>query len=148
VLIFQTKAAEAGFDFTTAVAFEVFADQTLTSTTNQPPNWVTKLSGQTTEAELAGTYVIQWAAEMSNGNNNAVVNFRVQWKSESSSTWITLTELDPTIVRSNSYIALSGFRVVEQMLNEKIDFRLQFARTDGTALIRAANLYIFRVGIE
>ena len=144
--IFQTKNPEAGFDFANATAFEVFSDITLTSTTNQPPNWVTKLSGTTIEAG-EGKYVICWYAEKTNSGNNNINWFRVQYKKTTDVTFLEACELDLLVSRAEAFQIMSGFRVFEIMGEDTIDFRVQFARGDATARIRNANLYIFRIAL-
>jgi hypothetical protein len=136
--------AEGNFDFSNAVGFATFSDLTLTSTTNQPPDWVTKLSGSTMEVE-EGRYVICWYAELTNSGNNNINWFRTQYKKTTDVTFIDACSLDMLIGRAEAYEIMSGFRVFDVDGDDTIDFRVQFARGDATARIRNANVYIFRV---
>ena len=142
----KTKTAEAGFDFSQAVSFEAFSSLNQTSTTNQPPNWVTKLSG-TTESVGEGQYVICWYAELTNSGNNNVNWFRTQYKKSEDSTFLEACELDLLVTRNEKYEIMSGFRVFNVVGEDTIDFRVQFARGSETARIRNVNLYIFRVAL-
>lgn len=146
MLVFKQANAEANFDFSNATAFEVFSSINLTSTTNQPPNWVTKLSGTTTE-QGQGKYVLCWYAEMTNSGNNNIVWFRTQYKKSSDATFLEACELDLLVSRSEKFEIMSGFRVFDIIGEDTIDFMMQFAREDGTARIRNANIYIFRVAL-
>jgi hypothetical protein len=146
MLVFKQANAEANFDFSNATAFEVFSDVGITSTTNEPPNWVTKLSGTTIEAG-EGKYVVCWYSEITNSGNNNIVWFRCQFKKTSEGIYTTATEIDSQIPRAESFNIMSGFRVFDVVGEDTIDFRVQFARESGTARIQNCNVYIFRVAI-
>lgn len=143
--IIQTKNGEANFNFSNAVAFEVFSlesEQSTTSTTFQ-----VKLSGTSID-DQTGKYVVHWFSEIANTNNNATTLFRVQWKNTSETVWKDLTSADAYVGRSNVFIPMSGFRVIDKLVEETMEFRIEFARgTGGTAKIKNTNLYLFRVAI-
>ena len=140
---FKTPNAEANFNFSNATAFEAFADSTLSSTTSTTLQ--TKLSGTSTRDDT-GSYILQWYCEVANSNNNATTDFRVQWKQTSSTTFITLTEFDTFIGRTDKFIPLTGFKIISNPTQSTIDFRIQFARgTGGTARIQNVNFYLFRI---
>jgi hypothetical protein len=134
------------FDFSNAAAFEVFEDQTNTNTISEFPNYITKLSGSTSEIS-SGRYVINWSFEIANSTNNNSSWSRVQWKKSVDSTYITLTEIDNFIGRSDKYVPVSGFKVVDVDTEDTIDFRIEFCRSGGTARIQNVNIYIFRVAV-
>lgn len=132
------------FDFSNAVGFEVFDDQTNTSTTSVFPNYITKLSGTTTEIG-SGRYIINWSFEVANSSNNNSTWSRLQWKTTSSPTYLTLSEIDNFVGRSNKYVPVSGFKVVDVLIDDTIDFKIDFASGGATARIQNVNIYIFRV---
>lgn len=132
------------FDFSNAVDFEVFDDQTISSTTSDFPDYITKLSGTTTEIG-SGRYVINWSFEVANSTNNNSTWSRVQYKKTGDASFITLSEIDNFVGRSEKYVAVSGFKVVNIDTEDTIDFRIEFCREGATARIQNVNLYIFRV---
>lgn len=133
------------FDFSSATSFEAFNSNAVQSTTST--TFQTKLTGTSVTNDTGG-YILQWYCEVANSNNNNTTNFRVQWKQNGSGTWITLTEFDAFVGRSNKYIPITGFKVVSNSTVDNIDFRIQWARgTGGTARIQNANFYLFRVEV-
>lgn len=140
--VYKTRNPESNFNFSNATSFEVFEDNGTSSTTSA--TFVTKLSA-TTEINEVGKYIIQWFSELANSANNQTTLFRVQWKPTSSATWITLTEVDMFIGRSEIYDGQTGFRVIETMAQDTIDLRIQYASGGATARIKNVNIYIFRV---
>lgn len=144
MIAFQTKSAESNFNFSNAVAFEVFSDTTITSTTVTYPNYLTKLSG-TTQQIGSGKYVINWFFEIANSGNNSSTWSIVEWKRSTDSTWLLLSEIDNFVGRTDKYVPVSGFVVVDVLLEDSIDFRVRFSRSGNTARIKNVNLYIFRV---
>lgn len=140
--VYKTRNPESNFNFSNATSFEVFEDNGTSSTTSA--TFVTKLSA-TTEINEVGKYIIQWFSELANSSNNQTTLFRVQWKPTSSGTWITLTDPDIFIGRSEIYDGQTGFRVIETMAQDTIDLRIEYAAGGATARIRNVNIYIFRV---
>lgn len=138
----RTTQAESNFNFSNATSFEVFEDNGTSSTTSG--TYQTKLSA-TTQTDEVGKYIIQWFAEVANSTNNNTVLFRVQYKPTTSGTWITLSEPDIFVGRSEIYDGQTGFRVIELLASDSIDVRIQYAAGGATARIRNVNLYIFRV---
>lgn len=136
---------EANFDFSNATAFESFTDITLSSTTSTM--YQIKLQDSTAEPhEVGENYIIQWFAEIANSASNKTMLYRVQYKESSSVTWLTATEIDTYIGRSEKYIPATGFKVFTTAAIDTIDFRVQWARgTGGTARIQNVNVYLFRV---
>lgn len=143
-MIFQSSNAEANFSFSNAVAFEVFSSLGVDSTTST--TFVTKLSGTTLELGQ-GRYVINWYAELTNSGNNNLNEFRVEFKKTTSPTFMEACELELLIPRNEAFNIMSGFRVFDIVGEDTIDFRMQYRRIDGTARIRNANLYIFRIAL-
>ena len=144
MIAFQTKNAEAEFNFSNAVGFEVFGDVAITSTTLAYPTYTTKLSGTTIDVG-SGKYVINWFFEIANsGNNNSTWSI-VEWKKTSDATWNTLSEIDNFVGRSNKYVPVSGFVVVDVLTDDTIDFRVRYAPNGSTGRIKNVNTYIFRV---
>lgn len=142
--ISRTTQAEANFNFSNATSFEVFSDDVLTSTTATYPTFTTKIS-DTSHTDQPGRYVVNWYSELTNSGNNNLSWFRVQWKNTTSPTWITLTEIDILIPRTESFVPVSGFKTIDPVITDTIDLRIQFARDAGTARIRNSNIYLFRV---
>lgn len=143
---FTQKNPEVNFDFSNAVGFEVFSDVAQTSTVITYPDYLTKLEGTTTEIE-SGQYVINWFFEIANSGNNNSSWSRVQWKRSSDIDYIHLSETDNFVGRSDKFLPVSGFVVVNVMTPDTIDFRVQFAREGATARIQNVNVYIFRVAV-
>lgn len=146
MIAFQTRNPEVNFDFSNATNFEVFSDLGLSSTAQSPPNYVTKLSGSTSDS-TTGSFVINWYAELTNSGNNNISWYRLQWKRSSDGAWITLSNIDITISRANAFVPIAGAIQFVVSAADTIDFRLQFARGNGTARIQNANVYIFRVAL-
>jgi hypothetical protein len=140
--IFQTKNAEAGFNFANAVAFEVFSSVAVSSTTST--TFQDKLTG-TTQEIAEGTYVICWYAELTNSGNNNLNEFRVDYKKTTDATFIEACQLETLITRADAYEVMSGFRVFAITGEDTIDFRVSYRRIDATARIRNTNVYIFRI---
>jgi hypothetical protein len=133
---------EGGFDFSNATSFEAWNDDGVSSTTSTSPQ--TKLS-ETTETDRQGRYIVVWYFQLTNSGNNNISNALVEWKPTNSGTWQNLLDLDLLIPRGESYIPVSGFRIINHMTDVTIDLRIRYFRTDGTARIKDASLYIFRV---
>jgi hypothetical protein len=140
--IYKNKNPESNFDFSNATSFEVFNDDTISSTTST--TYQTKLAA-TTMTDDIGKYVIQWSAEIANSSNNQTSLFKVEWKPSSSGTWTLATEIDVFIGRSEVYQPVSGFRVVDLLTEDSIDLRIQYAAGGATARIKFVSIYIFRV---
>lgn len=140
--IYKTKNPEANFNFSNATSFEVFESNAISSTTST--TYITKLNA-TTITNTIGKYIIQWFAEVANSSNNNTILFRVQYKPTSSGTWITLSEPDVFIGRSEIYDGQTGFRVIETLATDTIDIRVEYAAGGATARIRNVNVYVFRV---
>jgi hypothetical protein len=138
------SVVEGNFNFSNATSFEVFNQDSVSSTTSG--TFQTKLTGTTT-TDIPGKYVLQWSAELANSSNNNTTIFRVQWKPTLSPTWVDATSLDVFVGRSDIYQSTSGFRVIETMATDTIDFRVQYAAGGATASIKFVSVYIFRVEI-
>lgn len=136
---------EGNFNFSNATSFEVFNDDTISSTTSTSPQ--TKLTA-TTDTDRQGKYVVQWSFELTNSGNNAISNTIIQWKPTSSGTWSDLLNLELLIPRSEVYVPVSGFRVIDLMVTSTIDLRIQYYRTDGTVRIKNVSIYAFRVELS
>lgn len=137
-----SEVVEGNFNFSNAVNFEVFTSLGTDSTTST--TYQTKLTGTTSEPG-SGKYVINWYAELTNTGNNKLNEYRVQFKRTSDATWIDACELEVLVARAEAWEIMSGFRVFEIMVDDTIDFRVQYRRINATARIRNSNLYIFRV---
>jgi hypothetical protein len=144
MIAFQTKSAESNFNFSNAVAFEVFSDVLESSTTLAYPSYTNKLTGTTMEAGT-GKYVINWFFEIANSNNNNSTWSRVEWKRSTDPTWLLLSEIDNFVGRTNKYLPVSGFVVVDVLNEDTIDFRIRYAPDGATGRIKNVNIYIFRV---
>lgn len=143
MIVFKQANAEANFDFSNATAFEAFNDNGTSSTTLTA--YQTKLSNTST-TDGTGSFILQWYSELANSGNNNTTLFRVQWKQSGSATWIDLTASDVFVGRSEVFVPFSGFKVISNPTQDTIDFRIQWARgTGGTARIKNANFYLFRV---
>lgn len=144
--VYKTRNPESNFNFSNATSFEVFESISTQSTTNTI--YQLKLNA-TTQSEVPGKYIIQWFVELANSTNNNTTLFKVSWKPTTSPTWITLAENDIFSGRSEVYEPSTGFRVVDLIVEDTIDIKIEWARGDGgTARIRNANLYVFRVEIS
>ena len=144
MIAFQTKNAEADFNFSNAVGFEVFSDVDISSTTLSYPNYTDKLTGSTLTIE-SGRYVLNWFFEIANSGNNNSTWSNVEWKRSSDTLWNTLSEIDNFVGRSNKYVPIAGFVVVDVLLEDTIDFRVRYAPNGATGRIKNSNVYIFRV---
>lgn len=135
---------EGNFNFSNATSFEVFNDDTISSTTST--TYQTKLAATTMTDEI-GKYIIQWSAEIANSSNNQTTLFKVEWKPTSSGTWSLASELDVFIGRSEVYQSTAGFRVVDLLSQDSIDLRIQYSAGGATARIKYVSIYIFRVEV-
>lgn len=141
----QSKNAESGFNFSNAVAFEEFLDATTSSTTSTV--YQTKLQGTSVTNE-AGSYILQWAFQVTRSANNSEIDYRVQWKPSTSVTWITASEINLFVGRADIFIPASGFKVVNKNSVSNLDFRVQWRRNGGgSASITDVNFYLFRIAL-
>lgn len=144
MLIFKGANAEANFNFSNATAFEVFSSVAISSTTSR--TFQTKLSGSTAQSGQ-GTYVICWYSELTNSRNNNLNEYQVQYKKTTETNFVNACQLELEITRSGAYQIMSGFRVFTITGEDTIDFRIRYRRIGGTARIRNANIYIFRIAL-
>lgn len=126
--------------------FEAFVSDNNQSTTSN--GWVTK-SGfpYTTDVKSAGEYIIDFTAEVGQTDKEKAVGFRVQWRSGTSGTWITLSDTRNAVSVDDQYALRTGFRQITLAVDTEFQVRLQWGQTDdgGSGLIRNAGIKVGKV---
>lgn len=126
--------------------FEAFSSPSSETTTSN--NWVTK-SGYpyTTDIKSAGSYVVNYTAQIGNSANNSEVGFRVQWREGITGTWLDVVDIRRQIARANDVNLTTAFSIVELTTPTEFQIRIQWGQTDsgGTGFISEANIMIGKV---
>ena len=126
--------------------FESFGSDLQESTTSN--NWVTK-SGfpYTTDNKTAGTYIIDYTAELGQSDKFKQVGFRVQWREGTTGSWLDLTDIRAGLPTDGEFQIRTGFRQVQLTSDGVFQVRIQFGQTDdgGTGFIQNCNIKIGRV---
>jgi len=135
---FVAKVAES-------IELEAYSDDSVSSTTSN--DWVTKFSPQTAVKE-AGNYLLLHSGQVTNSNNNKKTGYRVQWKPENDSTWITLVEDIFLFARGDTYLPVTAVSIIELLSRDQIDVRFQWGETDGGGTGRLKNVSLTVIKVE
>lgn len=121
--------------------FESFSSPGTESTTSN--SWVTK-SGYpyTSSPKTAGTYVVDFTAQVGQSNKDREVGSRIQWRLGTTGTWNTEAEIRDGVSANGQFQLRTGFFEIVLPADGVFQLRWQYGQTDegGTGSIKQANI--------
>lgn len=128
--------------------FETFSSDAVQSTTSN--GWITKTGyPYTTDVKSAGTYVIDYSANVGQSDKEKEVGSRVQFREGTTGTWITIggSDIRNGVSADDAYELRTGFNNITLTTDTEVQIRWQFGQTDdgGTGRIRFASIKIGKV---
>jgi hypothetical protein len=127
--------------------YDSFESSALEETTSD--GWVIK-SGfpYTTPVREAGTYVVDYSAEIGQSKAAKNVGFRVEWRQGTSGPWIELTNIITGLAAADTYELRTGFQEIVITSTTVIQFQISWGQTNETGIgrIQKAGVKIGRKG--
>ena len=127
--------------------YESFSDPALESTTSD--GWVVKNNfPYTTTVKEAGTYVLDFSAELGQSKAAKNVGFMVQWREGTSGAWTTISENIAGLGAANTFEYRTGFGEITISTNTVIQVQLLWGYTieTGVGQIKNASIKLGRKG--
>jgi hypothetical protein len=138
------ELAENGITIDALTEFEAFDSPNQESTTSSTPQIKTGYP-YTTDTKSAGSYVINYTAQISQGSDNKVSRLIIEWRLGTSGTWQEILDTKQEL-RANGFVPWSGFSVVDLPNDSQFQVRISYANPGaGSCIIKEANITIGKV---